>query len=129
MITATTAKILLFIGLTLGPANPASVFCTSHNETYNWTTMPSGWHLTKLGFPPGDFTRDHSKSTSFAGSPAKDDVPAYITEITSHDWSHDSIVVLSDGSRVEKKGDYAFYIVNAGGPNEKDFTISYPTNQ
>jgi len=128
MITVTTAKVLLFIGLTLGPAHPASVFCTSNSESYNWTPTPSGWHLTGLGFPPGDFTRDPSKSDNFSGSPTKDDVPSNVAEITNHDWSHDTVVVLSDGSRVEKKGDYAFYIVNAGGPNEKDFTISYKTN-
>jgi hypothetical protein len=127
MISVTTAKVLLFIGLTLGPANPTAVFCTSHNESYNWTPEPYGWRSNALGFPASDFSRDPSKIAMFAGSPHKGDVPPYIGEIADHDWSQDSVVILSNGDRVEKKGDHAYYIVNPGAPNEKDFTISYET--
>ena len=129
MITATTAKVLLFIALTLGPANPTTVFCTSHNESYTWTPQPYGWNLTALGFPASDFSRDPAKTAMFSGSPHKGDVPPYIREIADHNWNHDSVVVLSNGDRVEKKGDHAFYIINAGGPNEKIFTILFPTEK
>jgi hypothetical protein len=129
MITVPTAKVLLFIALTLGPANPTAVFCTSHNESYNWTSQPYGWHVTALGFPASDFSRDPSKAAMFSGSPKKDDVPPYVREVADHDWTHDTVLVLSNGDRVEKKGDHSFYIENAGGANEKDFTIFYDNNK
>jgi hypothetical protein len=129
MITATTAKILLFIALTLGPPNPTAVFVTSHNESYNWASQPDGWRLKVLGFPASDFSRDPSKTVIFSGSPQKSDVPAVIGEIANHDWSQDSLVVLSNGDRIEKRGDHAYYIVNPGSPNEKDFTIFYQTKK
>ena len=129
MITATTAKVLLFIALTLGPANPTAVYCTSHNESYAWTPQTYGWRLNALGFPPSDFSRDPSKDSMFSGSPHQGDVPPYVREVASHDWGHDSVLVLSNGDRVEKKGDHTYYIVNPGAPNEKDFTIFYSTKK
>jgi hypothetical protein len=36
-------------------------------------------------------------------------------------------MVFDNGNRVEKRGDHAFYIINAGGANEKVFTIFFPT--
>ena len=127
MITATTAKILLFIALTLRPSDPSAIFCTSNNENYTWTPQSCGWHLDAPGAPASNYFP--SKTAMFSGSPHKSDVPSYVREIASHDWSHDSIVVLSNGDRVEKKGDHAYYIVNAGAPNEKDFTIFYDINK
>ena len=129
MITATTAKILLFIALTLGPANPTAVFCTSHNESYEWTPQPYGWKLNALGFPCSDFSRDPAKEAMFSGAPHKGDVPPYVREIADRDWSHDSVVFLSNGDRVEKRGDHTYYITNPGAPNEKDFTIFYETKK
>src|ERR1700722_15123496 len=129
MITATTAKVLLFIALTLGPANPTAVFCTSHNESYSWTPQPYGWHLNALGFPAPDFSRDPSKTAMFSGSPHKGDVPPNIGETADNDWNHGSVVVLTNCDRVEKKGNQAYDIVNPGSPNEKDFTIFYETKK
>ena len=34
-------------------------------------------------------------------------------------------MVFDNGDRVEKRGDHAFYIINAGGENEKVFTILF----
>jgi hypothetical protein len=127
LLHATTAKILLFIALALGPANPTLVYCTSHNENYTWTPQPYGWHLQALGFPPPDFTRDPSTEGEFSGTPHKGDVPDYVREITHHDWSHNSAMYLSNGNRVEKRGDHVLYITNPGAPNEKDYTIFYQT--
>lgn len=129
MISATTAKILLFIALTLGPVNPTAVYCTSHNESYIWTPQVYGWRLKVLGFPPSDFSRDPSKDGAFSGSPHKGDVPPYVRDVADHDWSHDAVLVLSNGDRVEKRGDHTYYIANPGSPNEKDFTIFYDTKK
>ena len=35
-------------------------------------------------------------------------------------------MVFDNGDRVEKHGDHAFYIINAGAANEKVFTILFP---
>ena len=41
-------------------------------------------------------------------------------------WKDNSAMVFDNGDRVEKRGDHAFYIINAGGANEKIFTILFP---
>ncbi len=46
--------------------------------------------------------------------------------ITAHNWHDGSYLQLSNGNRVEKQGDAAFYIVDPGAPNQKTYTILYP---
>jgi hypothetical protein len=124
MITLPTAKALLFIALTLGPSHPRAIYATSNSESYLWTATDNGWTLDALGFPAADRTRNPTMEQSFIGSPTQRSMPDYLHDIANHDWSKDGVAVLSNGNRIEKKGKYLFYIVNAGGANEKDFTIS-----
>jgi hypothetical protein len=127
MIVLPTAKILLFIALNLGPQNAPLIYATSNSESYVWTPAQAGWTVEAKGFPASDFTRDPSRSADLAGNPSQDSVPAYLRAISRHDWSHNSAMVFDNGDRVEKHGDHAFYIINAGGANEKVFTILFPT--
>ena len=127
MIVLPTAKILLFIALHLGPHNAPMIYATSHSENYVWTSTETGWTVEAKGFPASDFTRDPSQSVDFTGNPPRDSIPAYLRAISRHNWSHNSVMVFDNGDRVEKCGDHAFYIINAGGPNEKVFTILFPT--
>jgi hypothetical protein len=126
MIVLPTAKILLFIALNLGPQNPPVVYATSNSESYVWTPTPTGWTVVAKGFPASDFTRDPSVGLSFTGSPSQSAVPAYLRAISKYSWTNNSAMVFENGDRVEKRGDHVFYIVNAGGPNEKVFTILFP---
>jgi hypothetical protein len=126
MLVLPTAKILLYIALNLGPQNPPVVFATSNSENYVWTSTATGWTVQAKGFPSSDFTRDPAGYVSLAGSPPPSSVPAYLRAISRQDWRHDNAMVFDNGNRVEKHGDHAFYIVNAGGPNEKVFTILFP---
>jgi hypothetical protein len=100
------------------------IYATSNSESYVWRSTGKGWSLEGKGFPASDFTRDPSKSADFAGTP--DSVPSYLRPVAHHNWSHNSAMVFDNGNRVEKHGDHAFYIINAGGPNEKVFTILFP---
>jgi hypothetical protein len=128
MIVLPTAKILLFIALNLGPQNAPMIYATSNSESYIWTpTETGGWMVERKGFPSSDFMRDPSKCVTFTGNPPRDAVPAYLRGIASHHWSRHSAMVFDNGDRVEKHGDHAFYIVNAGGANEKVFTILFPS--
>ena len=127
MIVLPTAKILLFIALNLGPQNAPVIYATSNSESYVLTPTQTGWTLEGKGFPASDFTRDPSKSMTFTGTPTQKSVPAYLRAISRHNWSHNSIMVFDNGDRVEKHGDHAFYIINAGGANQKVFTILFPT--
>ena len=122
-----TAKILLFIALNVGPHNPPMIYATSNSESYVWTTTQTGWTVEGLGFPASDFTRDPSRSMAFTGNPPQDSIPSYLRAISGHNWKHNSAMVFDNGNRVEKHGDHAFYILNAGGANEKIFTILFPT--
>lgn len=126
MIVLPTAKILLFIALQLGPQNPPVVYATSNSESYVWSTTPTGWTVEAKGFPPSDFTRDPSKWVTFTGSPNQDSIPAYLRVISKYHWVDNSAIIFDNGDRVEKRGDHAFYIINAGGANEKVFTILFP---
>ena len=127
MIVLPTAKILLFIALNLGPQNAPIIYATSNSESYVWTSTQTGWTVEAKGFPASDCTRDPSKSVTLTGNPSRDSVPAYLRVISRHNWRHNGAMVFDNGNRVEKHGDHAFYIINAGGANEKVFTILFPT--
>jgi hypothetical protein len=126
MLVLPTAKILLYLALNLGPHNPPMVYATSNSESYVWTPTATGWMLEAKGFPTSDFTRDRDQYVAFTGNPSRDSMPDGLRIVAKHNWSHDSAIVFDNGDRVEKCGDHAFYILNAGGANEKVFTILYP---
>jgi hypothetical protein len=131
MLVLPTAKVLLYIALQLGPDHPQEIYATSNSEGYVWTYNASAskpsWTVTGLGFPSSDFTRDPAVTMTFDGSDAPvDTVPAYIRSISRYSWQHNNAIVFDNGTRIEKHGDHAFLILNAGGANEKDFTIVFP---
>jgi hypothetical protein len=121
-----TAKILLFIALNVGPHHASNVFATSLSENYTYAATPTGWTITGLGFPASDCTRDPSASVAIDGTPGPSSVPRFLRAICRHDWSRNTAMVFDNGDRVEKNGDHAFYIINAGAANEKVFTIFFP---
>ncbi len=131
MLVLPTAKVLLYIALHLGPAHPAMVYATSNSESYTWQTTSvgthAGWALEGKGFPASDFTRDPKQFLSFQGDEPTDSVPAAIREIAKYSWTRDTAYVFDNGDRIEKHGDHAFYILNAGGANEKVYTILFPS--
>lgn len=126
MLVLPTAKILLYIALNLGPQNPSEIYATSNSENYLWTSSTTGWTVVGMGFPSSDFTRDPSKSETFTGNPPTSSIPHYLRAVSKYHWKNNSAMVFDNGDRVEKHGDHAFYIINAGGANEKVFTILYP---
>ena len=105
------------------------IYATSNSESYVWTPTSNGWTVEAKGFPASDFTRDPSKSVTFTGSPGRASVPDYLRVISKYHWKDNSAMVFDNGDRVEKKGDHAFYIINAGGSNEKIFTILFPAQK
>ena len=126
MLVMPTAKILLFIALNVGPHQPSTVFATSPSESYVCTPTQTGWTVEELGFPASDFTRNPPTCDTIDGTPGPASVPRYLRAVSRHDWRRDSVMVFDNGDRVEKHGDHAFYIINAGGANEKVFTILFP---
>ena len=124
MISMPSAKILLFIGLALGPKGAPTVYATSNSEAYIWNLQQTGWTVEARGFPASDFTREPEVDTTLP----LNHVPDYLKQISQHDWSHNSVMIFDNGDRVEKDGDHAFYIINAGAPNQKVYTILFPTN-
>jgi hypothetical protein len=125
MIVLPTAKILLFIALNLGPQNPQTIYATSNSESYVWTPTPIGWSIKEKGFPSSDFTRNPSREDVSVGQDKKS-IPRYLRVVSDYKWHNHSVMVFDNGTRVEKHGDHAFYIINAGAANEKVFTILYP---
>ena len=127
MLVLPTAKILLFIALNLGPQNPPMIYATSNSESYVWTPTTDGLDGRGKGLSRFRFHPRSVQDGDFDGKPTKDSIPAYLRAISSHQWNHNSAMVFDNGDRVEKHGDHAFYIINAGGANEKVFTILFPT--
>ena len=132
MMVFPTANLLLFIALHTGPANPSMVFATSQSESYVWTAAPTkadptAWNVTSLGFPTPDGTRNPAQYCTVDHPPEAHSVPDNFRTLSKYNWNHDGIVFFDNGDRVEKRGKYVFYTINAGGPNEKTFTILQPT--
>jgi hypothetical protein len=126
MFVTTTAKVLLFIALNVGPHNPPMVYATSSGESYVWTSTATGWTVERKAFPSSDFERNPAKDMSFSGNLTQGSVPRYLRAISRYRWQEGAAMVFDNGDRIEKRGDHAFYIINAGGSNEKVFTILYP---
>ena len=127
MLVLPTAKVLLYIALQLGPAHPGLIYATSASESYVWEpTATGGFVLTAKGFPASDLTRDAEQTQTFTSSEPAEAVPVSLRVISNYSWKHDNAYVFDNGDRVEKHGDHAFYIINAGGANEKVFTILFP---
>ena len=132
MLVLPTAKVLLYIALHLGPSDAQTIYATSNSESYVWTFNQAGkhasWSVEGKGFPTSDNTRDPDQWATFDGStPPVDTVPGYIRSISRYSWTHNSAMVFDNGDRIEKHGDHAFLILNAGGANQKVFTILFPT--
>ena len=123
MATLPAAKTLLFIALTLNPS-PQKIFVTSNSETYIWTHTVKGWSFEARGFPASDFSREPDR-TEMMTPPTSHDLHGPLKGVAQHDWSHDSVMIFENGDRVEKDKDTGFLIVNAGGSNQKTYTILY----
>lgn len=125
MISIPAAKLLLFVALTIGPSNPQKIAVTSNSENYYWVHEKTGWAFRAQGFPSSDFTREPERTISPMEPRKSDDLKGPEKDITHHDWSHDTVMVFDNGDRVEKYKETGFYIVNAGGANQKVYTIRY----
>ena len=122
MISIPAAKTLFFIALTLN-ANPQKILVTSNSETYIWTHSTKGWSFVARGFPASDFTREPDYEEQTVTPPTTDDIKGPIKAISQHDWNHDTVMIFENGERVEKDKGTGFLIVNAGGANQKTYTI------
>jgi hypothetical protein len=118
MISLTTAKLLFFIAVSLGPQAPHTILATSNSENYSWHDEGAdGWSLEANDLPTNGWQRQMAGG-SFDSRDAR--------AITAHQWHDGDALQLANGSRVEKQGDAVFYIEHPGCPNQKTFTILFP---
>jgi len=127
MISLTTAKLLLFISLCLGPHHgdmKRSVEITNKNEYCVWSHSSEGWELTQLGrdIDHWPLNGTNVSSQDLVREFAKVN-PQTTHAIKSHDWTQDSTLYFENGDKLEKQGNKIFYTLNAGAPNEQVFTI------
>ena len=118
MTSLMTAKLLLFIALSLGPKDPQTIFATSNSDNYVWTRTQGYWTLRTKGLPTNDWDERGTQPTPSRQPGMR--VSGY------HDSNDGDSLNLNDGSRVERQGDAVFYIVDPGAPNQKIYTILYP---
>jgi len=123
MTSLSTAKVLLFIALSVGPKHPQTIFATSNSENYVWTQSGQEWSLKTKGLPTHQW-RDRKNQ------PAPDPQEEREMRAVAHyDWREGSFLNLENGNRVERQGNAVFYIIDPGAPNQKVFTILYPTRK
>jgi len=127
MISLTTAKLLLFISLCLGPHHgdvKRRVEITNENAYCVWSHSSEGWELTQLRRVIDHWPLNGTNVTSedLVREFAKVN-PQTMRAIKSHDWTHDSVMYFENGDKLEKQGSKIFYTLNAGAPNEQVFTL------
>ena len=128
MTSLTTAKLLLFIALFLGPKygdNNHTIEIVSRTSYSVWTQNSDGWSLTQVGTPNDAWpTTGTNISTADLNQFGRENAEM-VRAIKAHDWkgSDDSKLYFPNGDVVEKQGTKAFYTINAGASNQQIFTI------
>ena len=126
MISLSTAKLLLFVALCLGPKygdNNHTIEIVNRNSYIVWTQNSTGWTISQKGLSSDDWPQGTTVSTQELNEFSKQTGPI-ASDVSSHNWSgKDSILHLQNGDVVEKHGDKAFYTINAGSYNQQVFTI------
>ncbi len=124
-----TAKLLLFVALTLGPKGSMhEILITSPNLSYVWTQDANGWNLVEKAIPTHDWPADGlDMSAAELADIGKDNIQS-VRNIAHHDWTNDSVLILDNGDRVEKHGTKVFYTFRSGDYNKKTYTILYIEN-
>ena len=128
MTSLTTAKLLLFVALCVGPKDKDlttnhTILITSKNDSCVWTQEAQGWNLDEKGLATRDWP---ANGMDIATEDLRDLGPENMPKVHSivhHDWSHNDVLVLDNGDRVEKQGNKVFYIFRAGAANQKAYTI------
>ncbi len=124
MISLPTAKILLFIALSLGPKDTVhEVWISSKTDNCVWTQKAYGWNLEEKGTPTHSWPAGGVKVPTTEISKLAEESPTNATAIAHHDWSAEPILFLDNGDRVEKRGTKIFYTSNSGSANEKILLI------
>jgi len=129
MISLTTAKLLLFIALCLGPKDIThSILITSNSGNLVWTQGSHGWNLDEKTIS----THDWPANGLDIGTP---DLNTFspgtrptMRAIAHHNWNRRPVLYLDNGDRVEKHGTKVFYTVRPGNPTQKVYTILYIEN-
>lgn len=124
-----TAKLLLFVALTLGPKEMTqSIQITSNSVNYQWIQGAGDWTLIATDHPSHDWPANGlDLSTKDLMDIGKENIQS-VRNIAHHDWSRDSVLILDNGDRVEKHGNKVFYTSRPGEPNQQVYTILYIDN-
>jgi hypothetical protein len=119
MTSLATAKVLLFIALSMAPEGTQKIFATSNSDNYVWMKDDGAWSLKTKVIPVADYT--------VMGSEQAPQVTDSMETIRRHHRSReDTVLDLKNGNQIEQQGNAVFYIVDPGAPNEKVYTILYP---
>jgi len=127
MISLTTAKLLLFIALCLGPKcsdNNHTIEIVSKNSYIVWTETSGGWTLDQKGMASDTWPATEIYLTTDQINQFGKTNKEKIHVIAHHNWDHNSTLYFEDGDVLQKQGsNKVFYTINAGGYNQQIFTI------
>ena len=123
MISLSTAKLLLFIAVLLGPKGGDTIQITNQNAYCVWTQESSNWTLTDLGAMNAHWPENGTNISAADLRQTHNGDFKIAREITAHNWTRDSVLYLANGDKVEKQGNKIFYTTNPGGANQQIYTI------
>jgi hypothetical protein len=123
MFSVATLKLLLLVALSLGSPDASTIQITSGNTNYICTHKVHGWTLVETGDPTPDLPDKLLLGTPNLKNCGPDNA-AILRVLMHHDWSHDSVLLLDNGDRVEKRGTTIFYTFRPGAANEKVYTLT-----
>jgi hypothetical protein len=126
MISLSTAKLLLFIALLIGPKlgnSDHTIEIVNKSSYCVWTQDGSGWALTQLGQPINHWPLNGTNSSLDVQQLHNTDF-VLAKEISRHNWNAEyAILNMPNGDIVEKQHNKIFYTINAGAANEQIYTI------
>ena len=123
MLSISTAKLLLFIAVLLGPKGGDTIEIVNHNSYCVWTQESSNWTLSDLGSPTVQWSENGATISAADLKGANNGDFRSAREITAHNWNADSVLYLTNGDKVERQGTKIFYTINPGGANQQIYTI------
>jgi len=123
MISLITAKLFLFIALCLGPKDASTFLITSDSGNCVWTQEAHGWNLDEKYLPTHAWPANGLDVSTQDLNDVRWENASAVRRILHHSWKTDSVLMLDNGDRLEKRGTKIFYTVNPGAANQKVYTI------
>jgi hypothetical protein len=126
MIALPLLQILFFVAAFFAPKDATRITLVGPNHSTHWTLTADGWaEEKKLWSVKGNSTviRESGRSDEVV------DVSSFVKAALAHDWAKEKKATLAARQTLEKTEDGFVFRLNAGGPAEQAYRITYGKGQ